>query len=188
MPLTRLVIGVLVLAGALASAAMLAFAAAGISARGEPTPLEAWAARRARDLLIPASARRSTNPLTATPEILADAKEHFLDHCALCHGNDGRGDTPIGRGLHPRAPDLTLPATQDLSDGELFWIIENGIKLTGMPAFGKESPGDDEHAWSLVHWIRRLPELTPQEIEALEREGGASPTGHEQHPHSHDPS
>jgi mono/diheme cytochrome c family protein len=126
--------------------------------------------------------------LAATPQLLERAKDHFADHCAICHGNDGRGDTPIGRGLHPRVPDLTLAATQELPDGELFWIIENGIRLTGMPAFGKESPDDDEHAWALVHWIRRLPELTPEEIKAMDREGGASPSGREHdehHEHTH---
>lgn len=183
----RLFAGVLALVGALAAAAALGFASSGVSARQEPSRFEAWAARSARNFLIPASARRSTNPLPATPRLVEHAKDHFADHCALCHGNDGRGDTPTGRGLHPRVPDLTLAATQELSDGALFWIIENGIKLTGMPAFGEESPDDDEHAWTLVHWIRRLPELTAEEIEAMEHEHGASPAGHEHQEHLHDP-
>jgi len=183
----RSIVAVLALAGAAAVTVVLAFASAGISARPEPAALEAWAARRARDLLIPDSARRGANPLDATPETVAAAREHFLEHCALCHGKDGRGDTPVGRGLHPRAPDLTLPPTQDLSDGELFWIIENGIKLTGMPAFGKASPVDDEHAWQLVLWIRRLPQLTREEIRAMETERDGVPTGHGPHRQGHDP-
>ena len=179
----RLVIGLLALTGAAALVVLLAFVSAGISARREPSTVEAWAARRALNLLLPAAAARFENPLRATAENLVEAKEHFLDHCAGCHGEDGRGDTPIGRGLHPRAPDLTLPATQDLTDGELFWIVENGIKLTGMPAFGEESPDDDEHAWQQVLWIRRLPQ---------ERHGankpprqGAGRQEHERHAHSH---
>jgi mono/diheme cytochrome c family protein len=180
-------VGALALAGALGGAGVLAFAWQGISARAEPRAFEAWAARSALRFLIPAAARRSANPLPADPELLERAKDHFAEHCAICHGNDGRGDTPLGRGLHPRVPDLTLATTQELPDGELFWIIENGIRLTGMPGFGEESPDDDAHAWSLVHWIRRLPELTPEEIEAME-EGGATPPparGHDNHEHTH---
>ncbi len=177
--LVRLLIGALALAGTLAGAGLLAFAWKGVSARAEPSVLEVWIGRTARHLLIPSPARAVANPLAADPALLERAKEHFADHCAVCHGYDGHGDTPIGRGLHPRVPDLTLAATQDLSDGELFWIIENGIELTGMPAFGEESPDDDEHAWTLVHWIRRLPALTPEEIEAIEREHG--PLTHTHH-------
>lgn len=184
----RLCGGVLALAGALAAVGVLAFAWSGVSARQEPSPFEAWAARSGRNFLISASARGSKNPLLATPQLLARARDHFVDHCALCHGNDGRGNTPTGRGLHPRAPDLTLAATQQLSDGELFWIIENGIKLTGMPAFGEESPDDDEHAWQLVLWIRRLPELPAEKVEEMEHEAGAAPAGHDSHEHTHDPS
>ena len=173
----RLFVRVLAPVGALAAASALAFAWQGVPARNAPSAVEAWAARSARHFLIPASARRSANPLPADPELLERAKDHFVEHCALCHGSDGRGDTPLGRGLHPRVPDLTLPTTQELPDGELFWIIENGIKLTGMPSFGEKSPDDDEHAWSLVHWIRRLPKLTPEEIEAME-EGASPPAAH----------
>jgi mono/diheme cytochrome c family protein len=175
---TRLFIGAFAFAGALGLAGLLAFAWTGVSARNAPSAFEAWAARSARHLLIPASARAAATPLAASPELLERAKDHFADHCALCHGYDGHGDTPIGRGLHPRVPDLTLAATQDLPDGELFWIIEHGVKLTGMPAFGEESPDDDDHAWQLVLWIRRLPALTPEEIEAIEREHGPAAQAH----------
>ena len=181
----RVLVGVLAVAGSLAIAGLLVFAWKGISARQEPSRFEVWAARSARHFLIPASARTTANPLAEDPELLERAKEHFVDHCALCHGYDGRGDTTIGRGLHPRVPDLTLAATQDLPDGELFWIIENGVKLTGMPSWGEESPDDDEHAWTLVHWIRRLPTLTPEEIEQMEHEGGAAHAEHEHHEHTH---
>jgi mono/diheme cytochrome c family protein len=183
--LVRILVGAFALVGALAVAAALAFAWSGVSARRAPSAFEAWAARSARQLLIPASARRSTNPLVVDPELLEHAEDHFVDHCAPCHGVDGKGDTPLGRGLNPRVPDLTLPATQGLSDGELFWIIEHGIRLTGMPAFGKASEDDDEHAWSLVHWIRRLPELTPEEIERMEHAGGAHAAERVHHSHSH---
>jgi mono/diheme cytochrome c family protein len=94
---------------------------------------------------------------------------HFADHCATCHGNDGRGDTPHGRRMFPRAPDMTAKATQDLSDGELFWIIEHGVRLTGMPGFGDDDPASDAESWELVHFLRHLPNLTAAELAEMER-------------------
>jgi mono/diheme cytochrome c family protein len=182
----RFTTSLLAVVGAMAIAGAVAFAWAGISARSEPGALEAWTARRARDLLIPARARRLTSPLSATPENLAAAKEHFADHCAICHGDRGRGDTPIGRGLHPRAPDLTSAATQALSDGQLFWIIENGVKLTGMPAFGDASEEDDAHAWQQVLWVRRLPQMPPEELPDAAHDHGSSHTGHGRASHRHE--
>ena len=91
---------------------------------------------------------------------------HFADHCATCHANDGGGDTLIGHGLYPKPPDLRLAETQHLSDGELFWIIENGVRLTGMPAFGGSGAelGGTDASWKLVRFIRHLPQLTAGEI------------------------
>ena len=107
----------------------------GFSAREEPTYVETWIARGLRRVATPRDARDAQNPVAATPEILAEARAHFADHCALCHGNDGSGQTDIGRSLYPKAPDLRQAETQSLSDGELFYIIHNGIRLTGMPAW-----------------------------------------------------
>lgn len=139
----------------------------GVSARTEPSRLEAELARRARSFLIPSSARGLSNPLPATPEVVAEGRAHFADHCASCHANDGGGDTPLGRRLYPRAPDMRGPRTQRLADGEIFWIIENGVRLTGMPAWGE--PGRESETWALVHFIRRLPRLTPVEKQQMEQ-------------------
>lgn len=167
--LIRIVVGLLAAIGALALAAAGWLAASGVSAGPEPSASEARMARAARHLLIPRASRAAANPVPASPEVLARARTHFADHCASCHGNDGRGDTELGRSLYPRAPDMTLPATQDLSDGELFWIIENGVRLTGMPAWGDPGAEGGEESWELVRFIRRLPELTAEEISEMER-------------------
>ena len=97
-----------------------------------------------------------------------DARSHFADHCASCHGNDGKGLTELGRNLSPRVPDMTRQETQSLSDGELFFIIKNGVRLTGMPAWGKDTPKDDEASWKLVVFIRHLPKITEAELSAME--------------------
>src|SRR5262245_50238916 len=140
----------------------------GFSARDEPTAAEAFIARRLRHLAIPRNARGLANPVQAGPEVLSRAMTHFADHCASCHGNDGRGETLIGRGLYPKPPDMTAAATQQLTDAELYYIIENGVRFTGMPAFG-EDVGNDRNleSWDLVHFIRRLPNITGDEVAAM---------------------
>jgi mono/diheme cytochrome c family protein len=159
------VLALLVALGAAVAAVLLGlFLRHGISARDEPTAAEAFVARRLRHFAVPRSEREAKNPVPSTPEALARARAHFADHCASCHGNDGRGKTPIGQNLYPKAPDMSLPDTQSLSDGELFYIIENGVRLTGMPAWGTPDPEDDAETWELVHFIRHLPKITPEEL------------------------
>lgn len=114
------------------------------------------------------------NPVPASNEVLTEARVHFADHCATCHGNDGRGATQIGQNFYPRTPDLTQPETQSFSDGELFYMIQNGIRFTGMPAWGKDRPEADLDSWKLVHFIRHLPRITSEELEEMERHNPVS--------------
>jgi mono/diheme cytochrome c family protein len=139
----------------------------GISARLEPSATEAALARRVRHLAVPASAKALPNPVPLTGDAVGRARAHFAGHCASCHGNDGKGKTEIGRALYPRPPDLTAAATQNLSDGELFFIIENGVRFTGMPGFG--GAGRPGESWKLVGFIRHLPRLTEGELAEMER-------------------
>jgi len=159
----------------LLSAGGLALLRRGLSARDEPGAIERFVARQARHLAVPREARDLKNPLPLTPELLAEARAHFADHCALCHGNDGRGRTEIGRNLYPKAPDMTLADTQKLSDGELFFIIKNGVRLTGMPAWGADTPEDDRSSWQLVHLIHHFPRITAAEIREMEALNPVSP-------------
>jgi len=108
-----------------------------------------------------------------SPEVIAEAMAHFADHCATCHANDGSGDTAIGKGLYPKPTDLRAAGTQDLTDGELFYIIHNGIRLTGMPAFGRSD--EDTDSWKLVHFIRHLPSITSEEVQKMKGMNPKSP-------------
>jgi mono/diheme cytochrome c family protein len=138
----------------------------GFSAREEPAVLEGFLASRLRSLATPRAAKNEKNPVASSSEVLSKAMAHFADHCAVCHANDGSGDTVIGKGLYPKPPDMRKSATQDLTDGELFYIIHNGIRLTGMPAFGDEN-GPDLESWQLVYFIRHLPRITAEELEQM---------------------
>ncbi len=151
------------------------FVTAGVSARSRPGPLEISAARALRGVAIRLRTRGLTNPVPVSEETLAEGRAHFADHCASCHGNDGSGNTEMGRGLYPRAPDMRLPATQNLSDGELFYIIENGVRLTGMPGWSTGTASGEESTWHLVHFIRHLPRLTADELEGMEELNPRSP-------------
>ena len=135
----------------------------GFSARAEPSVIERWVARQARAMAVPAGTRDRTNPIGDSPEALADARAHWADHCALCHANNGSGDTGMGKHLYPPAPDMRQAETQNLTDGELFSIVQNGIRLSGMPSWGSGKTRDEQDSWKLVRLIRHLPKLTAEE-------------------------
>lgn len=141
---------------------------AGLSAREQPGAIEAAVAGSVRNLVINRRARDLRNPVERTPEVIANGRAHFADHCAVCHANDGSGKTEMGEGMWPKAPDMRMAATQELSDGELFWIIENGIRFTGMPGWSTGTTDGEQDSWHLVHFIRHLPDLSEAELAEME--------------------
>jgi mono/diheme cytochrome c family protein len=170
------------------------------STRSEPGAIETYIATNLRYWSVPAVTRDLKNPEECSGRVVAEAKEHWADHCATCHGNNGSGATLFGKTMYPRPPDMRLPETQRQSDGMLYYTIKNGVRLTGMPAFGE--PGDqDEASWKLVCFVRHLPQIdieeehqmrklnpkSPADLEEERQEeeflkGGASPK-HSQHHH-----
>ena len=169
-------LGALVLLAILTSAALLFRTLRyGFSAHDEPSRIEHVLARAMRHYSVPSDLRGRTNPVPATPEVLAEARAHFADHCAVCHGNDGKGQTAMGPNFYPKAPDMTLPEIQSKSDGELFATIENGIRLTGMPGWGDGTAESAHGSWTLVHFIRHLPKISPEELAEMESLNPKSP-------------
>lgn len=169
-----LMLAVLVALAAATFTWYLRHAHAGVSARAQPSAVEAALATAMRSAATPASVRNRTNPLPATADAVHEGMEHYADHCAGCHANNGSGATMLGAGMYPKPPDMRLPATQRKTDGELFGSIENGIRLSGMPAFGGPGGTEDE-SWKLVLFLRHLPHLSAAEEQAMEHLNPKSP-------------
>ena len=144
----------------------------GFSAREEPSRVEAFLARHARRIATPPGAKSLQNPYPATSESIAGARHHFVEHCSACHALDGSGNTVFGRNMYPKVPDLRDQQPQVLTDGELYYIISNGVRFTGMPAFGGED--SPQSIWELVTFIRRLPKLSPDELKEMQRMASGS--------------
>jgi len=127
-----------------------------LTALQEPGPLETRIANLAKHSVLRLASRHGIPPPPVDTRAIVEAGgTHFGLDCSICHGVDGRGKTPSGQWMYPRAADLTGKRVQSYSDRELFWIINNGIRFTGMPAFGKVETADN--IWGLVKYMRTLP-------------------------------
>jgi mono/diheme cytochrome c family protein len=153
-------------AGALCAGIALAAGLIDFSASKPPGRLEQRLATFALNRSIARRAAKVANPFARSPEAVAAGLALFKTHCVDCHGAPGVDPTEAGASLNPPAPGLTLPRVQARSDGELQWIVSNGIRMTGMPGFGGSRSG--EEIWQLVAAVRRLPRLSPQERRILE--------------------
>ena len=139
----------------------------GFSTHEEPSAFEALAARSMRSWSTPADLRGASNPLPLTPAVLGEGLSHWADHCASCHGNDGKGETALGQRLYPRAPDMTLPETQDLSDGELEQVLrDTSREALQRQDLARRAPGADSHYRVQRQSFREL--FRPEHYEALE--------------------
>jgi mono/diheme cytochrome c family protein len=136
----------------------------GFGVRQHPPALESSLAMSALDSSIPSRYSKMKSPLTSVD--MKDAAGHYEEHCSSCHGDDGSGKAKFHGTMDPVPTDLRSQDTQEMSDGELYWVIKNGVRWSGMPAFG--APGDnDAHAWKIVAFVRHLPSLTPEELNAM---------------------
>jgi mono/diheme cytochrome c family protein len=159
--------------------------AGGLSADAEPGALEKGVATRLVRLSIPPDAERATNPFAGDSGAWRTAADHYKDHCAICHGADGRGRTEMGENMYPKVPDLADATVQRLSDGALFSIIQNGVRWTGMPAWKREHAPED--TWRLVSLVRHVPSLTREELDALTQGDEHQQSEHQHGEHQHPP-
>ena len=135
---------------------IVALAQIRLDALQEPSRFEIALATRAKHILIRRSSREGIPPAPTNRQAsIEEGDKLFGTECGACHGLDGNKLTDAGRWMYPRAAQLASHEVQQYSDRELFWIVKNGIRLSGMPAFGNVE--SDEHIWNLVHYIRTLP-------------------------------
>jgi len=127
-----------------------------LTALHEPGPAETRLANLSKRYFIHRVSRHGIpSPPQDTKASIERGGSHYGLDCSVCHADDGRSQRPLGQWMYPRASDLTSKQVQSYSDQELFWIIQNGIRFTGMPAFGSvETP---DHVWDLVNYVRTLP-------------------------------
>lgn len=146
----------------------------GFSTRTAPSSAEARMAITMRDASVPGRYKEMKSPVAVTPEALHEGMAHYADHCAVCHSNNGSGESMLGKMMYPRPPNLAGEETQSMSDGEIYYPIQYGIRLSGMPAFG-EPIDNDQETWKLVAFIRHLPKLTPEEEQEMEHQNPKGP-------------
>ncbi len=139
-----------------------------LSARAKPSGIEATLAGLALEISTPAKYRTLSNPVPATPDTISEGMHHYAHMCAVCHGNDGAGQTETAQGLYPPVPDLRSKDTQSMADGEIYNVIKNGIPFSGMPAWNEEEP----NYWKIVNFVRHLPSMTKAEVEQVTKMSG----------------
>ncbi len=105
---------------------------------------------------------------------------HYSAMCEGCHGAPGVKRGEVGQGLTPQPPDLK-EAEGEWSAPELFWIVKHGIKMTGMPAWGQVD--EDEELWSVVAFLKSMPEISPQQYQKFKAQFGEHEHGSEAHGH-----
>ncbi len=111
------------------------------------------------------------NPLQHTEENVKEGQEHFGHHCGICHGLDGQNTgVPFAEHMSPPVPLLTSSDVQKYEDGQLKWIVENGIKPSGMPSW--RGILDRDEMWKVVLYIRHLPPKGSLGIPAVYKEEG----------------
>ena len=139
--------------------ALLASGAIPANADAPPNPVEKWAAQKSLQATIRRDAPKGPPPIAATPENLAAGLKLYAIHCAVCHGAADGKASAIARGLYQRAPQLGRHGVEDDPEGETYWIIHHGVRMTGMPSFAASLSQDQ--IWQLTLFLKHMDDLPP---------------------------
>lgn len=153
-----------------------------VSARGNEGTLSRWFLTTVRDRSIRNRSSDIIAPALGDSTLLAEGFEHYNDMCVTCHGAPGREPDELAQGLNPPAPLLAHQYTVR-SPEETFWIIKNGVKMTGMAAFGPTHP--DSAIWGMVALVRKLSTMTPEAFRALQKSPKNKDVDHMEHMEHH---
>lgn len=119
-----------------------------------------------RERSIEAHSKGITIPPLSDPKLLQQGISEFHETCRLCHGAPGVPREPFAMGLYPSPPNLASPHLQEeLKEAGIFWVVKNGLKMTGMPSFS--STADDQEIWGVVAFLKRLPNLKSEEYRSM---------------------
>lgn len=135
-------------------------------------------APRMLDKAVERRAREVTNAIATDPAAVGRGLLHYRENCLPCHGAPGIEPKEFHEGMNPSPPDIDAPALQNASDAEVFWIVKNGIRMTGMPAFGVNH--SDDEIRDIVAFVRHAPKITDEERRSLSAAGGGQDHHHEE--------
>jgi len=152
-----------------------------VSARVPHWSITAWLLEEVREQSISTHSRQIPILSSKNPERINIGFRNYHAMCRICHGAPGYRESEIAFGLYPKPPELTSKDVQGESDAELYWIIENGIKMTGMPAFGPTHSKDE--LWGIVVSVRHISNLNPKQYQTMVKEAGFK---EEEEDHHHD--
>jgi mono/diheme cytochrome c family protein len=156
-----------------------------IAASAPHTPAVEWLLSTLESRSVEAHSDGIAAPSLTEPTRIQAGAQVYDSMCRMCHGAPGHDPSEIGQGLNPQPPKLWTDEVQRASDAELYWIVKHGLKMTGMPAFGLTH--EDAKLWSVVAFVRQLPELQPEAYNAVvqatevEQEKGSGEGGEQQH-------
>lgn len=136
----------------------------GVSASGAGGGFTDWLFRTVVTASVESGAEAVEAPDLSGDGRLRDGAELYRENCAGCHGSPGAAPADFARGLHPRPPELADRAGR-WSTGELFWITKHGIRMTGMPAWGRTL--DDDAIWAIVAAARAMPDMSASDWRKL---------------------
>ena len=147
-----------------------------VSAINEEGGIIKWVVITTSNNSIESRSKEISVPDLNDPEMIREGFEHYKEMCVSCHGAPGQNQTELSKGLNPPAPYLVKSAN-NIDPRELFWVTKNGIKMTGMPAWGKTH--SDDKIWAIVAFMKKLPTITDVEYEKMESEFGVAEEDHE---------
>ena len=157
-----------------------------VSAMNEESGIMTWIFKTTKTNSLASRSKDISVPELNDSSLIKEGFEHYDEMCVSCHGAPGEEETELSKGLNPPAPFL-VESAEGTDARELFWVTKNGIRMTGMPAWGKTH--SDEKIWAIVAFVKTLPHLTAEDYKKMgngsENVAGANVNQENDTQHSH---
>ncbi len=140
-----------------------------VAATEPHSPLTEFILGTTMDNSVRYHAQGISTPSLEDPAMITEGFSHYREMCVACHLAPGVDSTELHKGLMPEPPDLK-DAAEEWKPAELFWVIKNGVKMTGMPAWGPTH--SDDKLWAIVAFVKKLPHMTAEQYQELDRTVG----------------